>query len=235
MRASLFALPLLAGSCIALQAAPAQALNTVCTAAWSGSNVTPGQATPTTPIVGSGYNCPSSTVNTTVTVGTGANAGVVNTNYNWGTGTGSSNFPTTSNTSMDIGVPANSNENLTVTFSQTVYNPYLYFGYTDPNTSFTFTGAFSLLQANNASRVGNSVQIGGSAANSANDGFVVQAFGAFGPGSDLTFNYNNATGSVQSVTFTTGVYNVPGPLPLLGAAAAFGASRRLRRRIGKRA
>lgn len=231
MRASLFALPLLAGSCIALQAAPAQALNTVCTAAWSGSNVTPGQATPATPIVGTGYNCPATTVNTTVTVGTHANAGVINTNYIWGSGTGSSNYPTTSNTSIDIAVPANTNENLTVTFSQTVYNPYLYFGFTDPNTSFTFTGAFSLLQANNASKVGNTVQIAGGAANSGNDGFVVQMAGAYGPGNNLTFAYNNATGSDQSVTFTTGVYNVPGPLPLLGAAAAFGASRRLRQRI----
>jgi hypothetical protein len=231
MRKALLLLPLMVGSCLAFQATPARALNTICTAAWSGSNVAAGGTSSATPIVGSGYNCPSSTVNTTVTVGTGANAGVINAGSpTWGSATGSTNYPTTSNSSIDIGIPANSNENLTVTFSQTVYNPYLYFSYGDVNTSFTFSGAFSLLQANNATRVGNSVQFTGGS-NTENDGFVVQVAGSYGPSSNLTFNYNNATGSVQSVAFTTGVYNVPGPLPLLGGAVAFGMSRRLRRRI----
>lgn len=73
MRAALFALPLVAGSCLALQATPARALNTVCTAQWA-ANATAGVSV-STPIVGTGYNCPSSTVNATVTVGSGANSG----------------------------------------------------------------------------------------------------------------------------------------------------------------
>ena len=230
MRAALFALPLVAGSCLALQATPARALNTVCTAQWA-ANATAGVSA-STPIVGTGYNCPSSTVNVTVTVGSGSNAGDHDPDptYNWGIQTGSSNFPTTSKSSIDLGVPANTNENLTVTFSQTVYNPYLYFGFTDSGTSFTFNQAFALVQANNATKAGNTVQLA-NAQNTNADGFVVQMAGTYGPGSNLVFSYNNSTGASQSVTFTTGVYYVPGPVPLLGAAAAFGASRRLRRRI----
>lgn len=127
-------------------------------------------------------------------------------------------------------MPANTNENLTVTFSQTVYNPYLYFGFTDNGTIFTFNQAFDLIDSNNATKAGNTVQIA-NANNTNADGFVVQVAGAYGPGSNLVFGYNNTTNADQSVTFTTGVFNVPGPLPLLGAAAAFGASRRLRRRL----
>jgi hypothetical protein len=229
MRGSFIVLPLLVGLGTLVHATPSHALQTVCTAAWT-TGVSGGGTTGATPLSG-GTLCPSPTVNTTLTVGTGANAGTFNPNYIWGTKAGSSNFPTTSNTSMDVGIQGTSStEAITVTFSQLIANPFLYFGYTDNNTSFTFSQAFSLLQASNASKSGNQVLIAG-ASNSANDGFVVQMLGTYGPGNNLSFVYNNATGSDQSVTFTAGANAAPGPLPLLGAGMAFGFSRRLRQRL----
>lgn len=44
-------------------------------------------------------------------------------------------------------------------------------------------------------------------------------------------NYNNLTISSNAVTFTPQVAAVPGPLPILGAAAALGWSRRVRNRL----
>lgn len=112
-------------------------------------------------------------------------------------------------------------------------NPCLYFGYVGNNTSITFSDAFSLLQANNATRTGNTVSGGAGSTNSANDGFTIQMLGTYGPGSNLVFQYANATAGVQSMTFTVGgeFNKTPGPLPLLGAGVAFRYSRRLRQRV----
>ncbi len=161
-----------------------------------------------------------------MTVGTGANAGVINGADAIG-GSATNNFTRTSVASVDLGVNASTNESLSVTFSQAVTNPYLFFTFTDPGTSFTFAQAFALAQANNASVSGQTVT-GTGGSNSANDGFVVQMLGTY---STINFAYNNTTVSVQSVAFTTGANQVPGPLPLMGAGVAFGFSRRLRRRI----
>ena len=129
---------------------------------------------------------------------------------------------------MDIGVLANNASNVrTVSFSQAVTNPYLFFTFTDLGTSFTFTDAFTLAQSNNASVSGQTVT-GTGGSNSKNDGFVVQMLGTY---STISFTYNNTTGADQSVAFTAGANQVPGPLPLMGAGVAFGFSRRLRRRI----
>jgi hypothetical protein len=130
---------------------------------------------------------------------------------------------------MDLGINASTTENLSLTFSQQVTNPYLFFTYLDTGTSFTFTQPFTLAQANNATASGSTVTASG-AANSQNDGFVVQMLGTY---STINFAYVNTTGAVQSVAFTAGANKVeaPGPLPLLGAGVAMGFSRRLRRRI----
>lgn len=133
---------------------------------------------------------------------------------------------------MDIGVPNNGNFARTVTFSQAVSNPYLFFTYLDVNTSFTFTQPFVLVQANKATVSGQTVSALNTVSNNQNDGFVVQMTGSF---STINFDYNNTSGAAQTVAFTTGINQVPGPLPLAGAGVAFGFSRRLRRRIRSRA
>lgn len=208
--------------------APGKALTTVCTAGWSSAPVAgvasallTGGATPP---------CPFSAVTASVTVGTGANAGTINTGDAI-SGSATNNFGRTSVTSVDIGVPASATENLTLTFTQAVANPYLFFTYLDSGDSFTFSQPFVLAQANNASRTGSAVT-GTGGTNSSNDGFVVQMLGTY---STVNFAYNNTrVSAVQSVAFTAGVVETPGPLPLMGAGVAFGFSRRLRRRIKAR-
>lgn len=213
---------------ISASALPGRALNTVCTAAWSGGTVTPGTTTPAAQLTGGAVPpCFPLPVTARVTVGTGANAGVINAGDAI-TGTGTNTFVRTSVPSVDIGVPTATNESLSLTFSQVVRGPYLFFTYGDDNTSFTFSEPFSLAQANNATRSGQTVTFSG-AGNTPNDGFVVQMLGYY---SSVNFSYNNASGSVQSVAFTAGANDVPAPLPLMGAGVAFGFSRRLRRRIG---
>lgn len=213
--AALLALPL-----------PGHALTNVCTAGWSGSNVAPG-GTATAPISGAVPFCPATAVTASVTVGSGANAGVINTGDAI-SGSATNTFNRSAVSSVDLGVQASTNEALTVSFGQAVANPYLFFTYGDPNTSFTFSQPFSLVQANNASRSGSVVSISNSATNNQNDGFVVQMLGNY---STINFTYNNGNAAVNSVAFTTGGTYVPGPLPLLGAGMAFGFSRRLRRRV----
>lgn len=83
-------------------------------------------------------------------------------------------------------------------------------------------------QSNNVSVAGSTISGGG---NSVNDGFVVRLTGAFLANMPIAFTYGNTTGAVQSVAFTTGLAQVPAPLPLMGAGVAFSFSRRLRRRI----
>lgn len=225
MRHSL-ALPLLGFALAVVAPAPSRALTTVCTAAWTSS--VPAGGTASGALSGAATPpCPSPSVTASVTVGTGANAGNRNTSDAIG-GSATSNFARTSNESMDIGVVGtNGNYSRTLTFSQAVTNPYLFFTFTDLGTSFTFTQAFTLAQANNATRSGSTVTATGGT-NSANDGFVVQMLGTY---STINFTYNNTSGFDQSVAFTAGANQVPGPLPLMGAGVAFGFSRRLRRRI----
>lgn len=210
----------------AVFASPSHALTTVCTAAWAKPDVAPSGTTPLTALTGPVPPCSSTPVSAQVTVGSGANAGVINTGDAIA-GTATSSFARTSLPSVDIGVPASTNEPLSLTFSQPVTNPYLFFTYTDNGTSFVFSNAVSLLQANNATLSGQTVTVSG-ASNQQNDGFVVQMLGTY---STVNFSYNNTNNSVNSVSFTAGANAVPGPLPLMGAGVAFGFSRRLRRRI----
>jgi hypothetical protein len=232
MRRSLLALPLVLAAGFMADKPSAKALNLVCSAGWSGNVSAPGTSNPA-PLTGSIPPCPVTTTNATVTVGSsGGNAGTVNSPYDWGSTSGSSNYPTTSLTSIDLGSAANSTQSLTLSFSQAVANPLLYFGFFDNNTSFIFSQAFSLLQANNAVK-SSSTTVSGTAGstNSSSDGFTVQVSGTFDSTNPLVFQYANTTSGFQSVTFTTGVLPVPAPLPILGAGVAFRFSRRLRRRV----
>lgn len=225
--ARLAPLPLVAGLAGLGAFTPARALTTVCTADWQAPSVSAGQTKTATILAGS-TGCPSS-VTASITVGSGANAGTVN-GGDAITGQLTSGLSSTSTSSVDLGVQATNptNEPLTLTFSQSVSNPYLFFAYLDANTSFTFTDAFELVSSNNALASGNTIS-GTGGTNSKNDGFVVRMLGAF---TTINFAYNNTSGSVQSVAFTTGVAAPsPGPLPLLGAGVAFSLSRGLRRRI----
>jgi hypothetical protein len=54
---------------------------------------------------------------------------------------------------------------------------------------------------------------------------VTSVFGTTGPGTISSFKVEFTSGTPISTTI------VPGPLPILGAGAAFGFSRRMRRRI----
>lgn len=223
---SLMLLPFLGAMALAADGRPAQALSTVCTPTWSGTGPS---STINGTLTGAAPPCPATSVSATVTYGSGANAGTIN-NTNAITGAGTNNYAQTSPTSVDIGHPTSGTpEALTLTFTQAVTNPYLFFTYLDPNTSLTFSQAFTLLQSNNATLSGSTVS-GNGGTNSVNDGFVVQMLGTY---TAINFTYNNTSGLAQSVAFTAGVdYTpAPAPLPLLGAGAALGFSRRLRRRI----
>lgn len=223
--------PTLGAISLMVLAAPGHALTTVCTAAWSGNDVGWGGTTDPTLLDGASVPpCFSPPVTAQVTVGSGANAGVIFSGDAIG-GAATSNFERTSPESVAVGVLGDPettvDEELALTFSQAVANPYLFFTYTDNGTSFMFSDAFSLVQANNASRVGQVVTVAG-ASNGQDDGFVVQMLGTY---STIGFTYVNDSGDEQSVAFTAGATAVPGPLPLMGAGVAFGFSRRLRRRI----
>ncbi|MEB3255448.1 MAG: hypothetical protein VKJ05_03565 [Synechococcaceae cyanobacterium] len=224
MRFRTFVPVIFAASSVLIGATPGKALNTVCSAYWSNAAVS---GTATSTLNAGQPPCPPSAITTTVTVGSGANAGVVNSSDAI-TGTGTNSIPRTQPSSIDLGIPPTTTENLTLTFSQAVPNPTLFFSYLDPGTSFTFTQAFTLVQANNASASGQTVTAFNSAGNTINDGFIVRMQGTY---STINFAYANTTGAVQSVAFTAGGTYVPGPLPLMGASVAFGFSRRLRRRL----
>jgi len=221
-------LPLLGALAVVAAPAPGRALTAVCAANWTG---TVSVNTSASGVLNTTAPCPSTSVTAQVTVGSGANAGQINTGDAI-VGSGTNQFVRSPVSSMDIGVPNNGNFARTVTFSQAVSNPYLFFTYLDVNTSFTFTQPFVLVQANKATVSGQTVSALNTVSNNQNDGFVVQMTGSF---STINFDYNNTSGAAQTVAFTTGINQVPGPLPLAGAGVAFGFSRRLRRRIRSRA
>lgn len=229
-RISLAVLPLV-GGLVFLNASPGRALTTVCSPDWQ----TGTGSTRSGVLTGAQPPCPASAVTATVTVGTGANAGQVNTG-NVITGSATNNYTLTDVKSVDIGIQATSTENLALTFSQAVANPYLFFTYFDNNTSFTFGNPFTVVQSNNATVSGSTISGTSGSSNSANDGFVVQMTGTY---TTINFSYNNTFAGVNSVAFTAGAIETPaptstptpGPLPVLGAGFAFGFSRKLRQRI----
>ena len=205
--------------------APSQALppvSLVCTPAWSSAPVL---GAVSAPFSGATPPCPNSAT-ASVQVGTGANAGTVNAGDSI-VGPGTDALGRTSVTSVDLGIKASITETLTVTFSQTLPNPYLFFTYLDAGDSIDFgVTPFALIDANNAQRSGTTVTFAGST-NLQSDGFIAQLLGDF---STFSFVYGNPNAGVESVAFTTGV-QVPGPLPLMGAGLALGFTRRLRRRF----
>jgi hypothetical protein len=210
--------------CVApLMTAPARSSTTVCTPGF-GSSVSPG-AIITAAFTGPIPPCPASPVSANIDTGAAAaNAGVVfATDYILGPGT--NNFMRTSPTSVAVAASASSSELISLTFTQPLQNPYLFFSFIDPNTSFTFNQPYTLAQAFNASSTGSTVTSSGM--NTQNDGFVVQLLGTH---SSLGFNYNNSASFANSVALTVGT-PVPGPLPLIGAGMAFGFSRKLRARL----
>lgn len=225
--------PVVGGLLLLAVATPGHALSTVCTAQWAPPLSTPPLSfeVASGPLTGgSAPPCFPTSVSAQVTVGAGANAG----EFFSGdiiSGAATSNFARTSPESVALGVPGSTtDEQLTLTFSQTVSNPYLFFTYADNNTQFVFSDSFSLVQANNASLAGQTVTVSGPDDGGQGDGFVVQMLGDY---STINFTYKNNSGVQQSVAFTAGAIATPtpGPLPLMGAGVAFGFSRRLRRRI----
>jgi hypothetical protein len=203
---------------------PSQAATFVCTPGF-GSSVTPG-GTISAALIGPPPPCPASTVTASLNTGSPTyNAGIVFASdaiY----GLGTSDFNRTSSTSVGIGANGSTNEPISLAFTQPVEDPFLFFSYTDSNTSFIFTQPFILLQSNNANVTGLTVTTTG--ANTQNDGFVIQLQGTY---STIGFTYANPSSGFNSVAFTTGVQAVPGPLPLMGVAMGFGFTRKLRRRI----
>jgi hypothetical protein len=222
-----FGLVAVSGMASSMFLVPARAQTAVCTPAFTAyvaqdsviSAVQTGSSPP----------CSASPATLSINVGSGVgeNAGVVFL-YDIIDGFATNNFTRTSVSSVGIGSPANTSTLFFLNFSQPIQDPYLFFTYLDPNTSFTFSQPFALAQANNANVAGQTVTENG-ATNSQNSGFVIGMLGAY---STLSFSYNNNNATfATSVAFTAGGTPVPGPLPLLGAGGMFAFSRKLRRRI----
>ena len=203
---------------------PAQAQTAVCTPAFT-STVPP--ATIISAVqMGAIPPCSASPATVSINVGSGDNAGVVFVGDIIG-GLATNNFTRTSVSSVAIASPANTSTSFTLNFSQPIPDPYLFFTYFDPNTSFTFSQPFTLAQANNATVASQTVSAN-STPQSPDNGFVVGMQGTY---SSIVFSYNNNATFANSVAFTAGGTPVPGPLPLLGAGVMFKFSRKLRRRI----
>jgi hypothetical protein len=200
---------------------------TVCTPVFTPPNVAPGS--PISANLGTVMPCPPPTVTVSLdTVGSGlASQATGEVFINDGiTGLGTNNFTRTSITGVGIGSAANTTQPFKVSFSKTVANPYLFFTWFDPSTSFKFADPFALLQSNNASVSGDTIITTG--ANNQDSGFVVQMLGAY---KDIDFTYTNASSTNSVSVFTAGVTPVPGPLPVVGLGIAYSMSRKLRRRI----
>lgn len=223
--------------------APSRALTTVCTADWAASQTQSASGA----LAGASPPCPASPITATITPllrGDKAPGSVEA--FNWGNIYATS-YPATTNTGISIGA-SDPGVTRTLTFSQALTNPFIYASYLDGSSEqsksvFLFSQPFILVQASNAqldpSDPNKVVAIAGAAHNRESDGFVVQMQGTF---TSISFEYqgfNIPTDPnpqyTDTVLFTAGIAPVsepvPGPLPVMGALAAFGYSRRLRRRI----
>jgi hypothetical protein len=221
---------------VALVGAPrAEALTTVCTAAWTSPDGIAG-GTKSAPIQGANPACPTSAITATVTVGTGLNAGqLASSGATWNTDLGTNLFPPTSDSGIAIGSSAATTSspatsNLSLTFNRPVTSPYFYASYFNDGEGLTFSAPFAILQSNAVSRSGQTITGSGSAA-SRHSGFVARFLGSH---SQINFVYTNTNPSEVSFAFTTGVTPVPGPLPILGVGAALTQARRLRYRSRRR-
>jgi len=153
----------------------------------------------------------------------------------WLTGLGTNNFTRTSPSTVGIGALGDAgsgptNQAFTLSYSQPVIDPYLFFSWIDNYSEYKFYNPVTLLQANGASLLGATVTSTGN--NNQDSGFVIQLSGT----SD-TFNFDivNYSSDNTVALFTTGpagvVPPVPGPLPVAGLGIAYSLSLKLRRRI----
>lgn len=218
-------------------AAPAHAFTTVCTPGW---NATTANNPATGTLAGASPPCPASAVTASINnIQEGKTVNGTPTNFDWGAQL-ASNYPTATTTASGMAIGAD--QNYTITFSQAVLNPYIYFAYIDQSTWFTFSQPFQLVQANNAqvstnpSRPANTVEAVGSSLDRPSDGFVVQMLGTY---TTVGFFFDGVMVPgdptlTDSVLITAGIdagaAPVPGPLPALGGIAALRCSRRLRAR-----
>jgi hypothetical protein len=211
---------------LSLVGAPkAEAVTTVCTPIWSQPNGVPG-GTKSASISGANPPCPTSPITITVGTGSGNGAGTIF-GATWDTYLLSNQFPTTSNTAIIVGSAPLSSDDVTITFGESVKNPYFYASGLTITESITFSSPHTILQSYGVS-VSDST-ITGSGTSDFNTGFVAQFLGDF---SEITFRHSTTTSAYSDgFGFTTGVTYVPtpGPLPILGIGAALSQARRLRR------
>jgi hypothetical protein len=212
----------LAGIAISLAGAPkAEALNTVCTAVWTPPDVSSG--TKSAPIQGANPSCPAAPITATVQVGAGGAGQIVT--PAWNTLAATNQYPTTSQSGIIVGSAASSFNDLTVTFSQRVSNPYFYASLLTFTESITFSSPFTILQSSGVTVSGSTIT--GSGTSAPAGGFVAQFIGDY---SQLGFRHSTNTSAYSDgFAFTTGLIAAPGPLPILGVGAALGQARRLRR------
>jgi len=166
------------------------------------------------------------------TTGAFANAGKVFP-ATWGNLPFSAGYSTTINEGISLGVNANATQKQTFSFSGPISSVFLFFNYTDANTSFNFgTYNWYLVGANNAHRSGNTVVID-STSNSENDGFLINIVETFDSNRNLEFDFVNNTGAVQSVAFNLGqgpAVPEPSSFAIALAGVAFGGFSKWRRR-----
>jgi hypothetical protein len=141
------------------------------------------------------------------------------------------------NEGVVLGSPNNVNSDISFSFNERISNVLLYGSFGIRGTALDFGALeWTLVSATNFVRNGSRLEATDSANNTANDGFVVSlGNNFFGGGSgDLAFQFLNASqrSAPETYLITFGATTeAPGPIPVLGAAAAFGWSRRLRKRI----
>ncbi|MFN7898130.1 MAG: hypothetical protein ACK5N0_00500 [Synechococcaceae cyanobacterium] len=137
----------------------------------------------------------------------------------------SNQYPATSNAAIIVGSAPLSSDDVKITYDQSVKNPYFYAAGLTYTENITFFSPFKILQSNGVSVSGSTIT--GSGTSDFNVGFVAQFLGDY---SEINFKHATTTSAyADGFGFTTGVTPAPGPLPILGVAAALSQSRRLRR------
>jgi hypothetical protein len=204
-------------------AARVDAATTVCSAIWSPPDGVPG-GTKSAFIQGANPACPASPIEVIVGTGSGTGAGAIFT-PSWDALLLSNKYPTTSNTAIIVGSAALSSDDVKITYSKPVKNPYFYASGLTVTENITFSSPFTILQSNGISISGSTIT--GSGTSDFNVGFVAQFLGDY---SEINFKHTTTTSAYSDgFGFTTGVTPAPGPLPILGVAAALSQARRLRR------
>jgi hypothetical protein len=131
--------------------------------------------------------------------------------FNWGGMPFAANYSTTNNDAVAIGYTAGTSTT-TVTFSESISNLSLWFNYIDSATTFDFTGlSWTFVAGNNASRSGDTVISTGG--NTADDGFLINIAGAFGPSSPLAFSITRAMNDTAGFTISAPAPTNPVPEP----------------------